>query len=319
MAGRLTIIGVSLALLSGCGGTLTGSSRAADPMYFIGALTSDESGNGLEFAGDESLVADAENVELQVKLARFVRDTASNEIQLIVSNESVTVPDTFTTFVDRDISITIEGDTLTFVDGRTTLASGQPVWSYYNYGLEYSGTGGIYTYGRFAEDFENPIDMEGFYAIGFETDPSELEALGGRVTYLGSYFGYGQTTDLAGNLLNDDVQNFGAVVLEANFGAGHVNGRLDGRLDPTGEDYEYELVFLRAPIVGNGFVGAADMACPSGSTCQSGSFVGGAFFGPDGAEVSGVIGFDELIEGLGDDGQRRFIGTAGFSSAQDVD
>ena len=115
----------------------------------------------------------------------------------------------------------------------------------------------------------------------------------------------------------------GAITLEAEFARSRVSGRLETRLDPptkaeleadpTATPFaELDLVFLAAPITGNGFVGAADATCPSGHSCTSNTSVGGAFFGPNGEEISGVIAFDETIEGS--DGF-SFIGTAGFSAS----
>ncbi len=47
-------------------------------------------------------------------------------------------------------------------------------------------------------------------------------------------------------------------------------------------------------IVGNGFSGALTFACPLGG-CRSRSQIGGAFFGADATEISGLILIDETV------------------------
>ena len=309
--------GLALLALSACSGASIAPSRTADPIFFIGTAWSDASANGLEFADGAQTVGDAEGREMQVKLARFVRDPSTGTTLIVISDETVTVPVTFTNYGDTDIIMTLDGQTLAFVDGDATLPSGQIVQSYMNYRLTHSGTGAIYSYAKSNEGIDDPIDMEGFFAIGFETNPDEIAALSGSATYTGSYFGYVQTYDLDGTLTADELQTIGAINMEADFSQASVSGRLTGWIDPTGDNTAYELIFLGAPFLGNGFVGSADMTCPEGANCSSDTHVGGAFYGQNGAEISGVIGFDETIAGPDDGEGAQFIGVAGFSSAID--
>ncbi len=314
---KILLAALTLLAVSACGGASIAPSRAANPAFFIGAETADASANGLEFADGTQSVAGVEGREMQVKLARFVRDPISGETLIVISDETVTVPVTFTDYGDTDIVITLDGQTLTFVGGAAALPSGQSIQSYMNYRMAQSGTGAIYTYGKYNAGVDDPIDMEGFFAIGFETNPDQIAAISGSATYTGSYFGYVQTYDLEGALTAAEQQTIGAINMEADFSQAHVSGRLTGFIDPTGDSTEYELIFLGAPIVGNGFVGSADMTCPAGASCTSDTYVGGAFYGPSGAEISGVIGFDETVAGPGDGEGYQFIGAAGFSSEID--
>ena len=301
------------AFLSGCGAKIE-PSRPSDPQFFIGTSSASISANGLPFADGTQTLEDVEGELLTVRIARFERDPELGTTRLVATNETATLPSTFTSFDDFDATITFNGAPLTFVDGVAELPSGQRVWSYMNFGMVHSGTGGLYTYASLDPEATDPIDMEGFFTLGFETAPDVIAARSEQITYLGSYFGYAQTFDADGELLSPEVRTIGAIRLEAEFAQSRVSGRLEGRLDPMGDEVPYELIFLGAPIRGNGFVGAADITCPSGHTCRSRTAVGGAFYGPNGEEVSGVIGFDEEIEGP--EGL-RFIGAAGFSSTSE--
>jgi len=314
---KLIFSGIALLSISACSSASIAPSRPGNPEFFIGAGSADASANGLEFGDGTQTIADVEERELQVKLARFVRDPATGEARIVLSDETVTLPVTFTEYGDRDIVMTLDGETLAFVDGEATLSSGQSLWSYMNFKQDHSGTGAIYTYGRYNEAVDDPFDMEGFFSIGFETNPDEIADLSGSATYTGSYFGYVQTFDLNGSLTASELRTIGAINMETDFSQAHVSGRLTGWIDPAGDNSEYELIFLGAPIVGNGFVGSADITCPSGASCTSDTYVGGAFYGQNGAEISGVIGFDEAVAGPGIGEGYQFVGAAGFSSAMD--
>ncbi|MEM9972156.1 MAG: transferrin-binding protein-like solute binding protein [Pseudomonadota bacterium] len=300
-------------------------SRDFDPAFFIGSEAMGESANGLPLADGSQTLSDVESQNLTVRLVRFERDASSGVTRLIATDETVTLSSDFTRFpgdgevvsADKyDVTITIDGQPVKIENGVGALPSGQRVWSYLNYRLVNSGTGAIYTGGRFDGNAVDPIDMEGFYTFGFESDPSTIAAMTDSATYRGSFFGYSQTFDSTGNLLQEEVRTRGAVTLEAEFARSRVSGRLETFLeapDESEDDAFYELIFLAAPITGNGFVGVADITCPTGNSCTSNTSVGGAFYGPKGEEVSGVIALDETV--TGPDGQ-RIVGTAGFSTSR---
>ncbi|MGI9391259.1 MAG: transferrin-binding protein-like solute binding protein [Boseongicola sp.] len=317
MLNKVILAGIILFAVSACGGVAIAPSRPGNPQFFIGSETAEAAANGLEFSDGTQTVADVETRDIQVKFARFVRDPTTGEARIVLSDEMVTLPVTFTEYNDRDIVMTLDGETLTFVDGEATLSSGQSLWSYMNYKMAHSGTGAVYSYGQYNEAIDDPFDMEGFFAFGFETDPNEIAALSGTATYTGSYFGYVQTFDLGGSLTASELRTIGAINLESDFSQANVSGRLTGWIDPASDNTEYELIFLGAPIVGNGFVGSADITCPAGASCTSETYVGGAFFGQNGAEISGVVGIDETVVEPGDNEGYQIVGAAGFSSAKD--
>lgn len=297
---------LSLLTLAGCAASYP--SRPSDPAYQIGA-------NGLEFADGAQELADVEERSLNVTVARFWREGEAGETQIVVSEEEVILPPGFTAYEARDMVLTLDGETLTFVDGRATMASGQTVWSYLNYAMEHSATGGFYTYGKFSTPFEGEaVDSEGFFAVGFQTDPASLLGLTGNPTYHGSYFGYGQLLDGEGVLISEELQTIGAITIEADFTSARVSGQLNGFFDPEVTRTPYNMIFVNADIDGNTFAAAPDMICAAAASCTSATSLGGTFFGPDGVEISGVIGFDETTQ-IGPE-TTRFIGAAGFSSSR---
>ncbi len=318
--------------LAGCSATYP--SRASDPLYFFGSELAPEGeagtvgSNGLPYAAGSQALADIEGGSISVKLARFVRNPMTRQTTIILSDETAILPEGFTSFEDAGLTISYDGEALTFINvasgdtvtGITTLESGQSIWSYMNYAMSNSGTGGIYSYEKFDAEIDgNPIDTEGFFAFGFQTDPSDIIALGGEATFNGSYFGYGQVLDLDGNILDEEFRTIGAITIEANFDGMQVSGQLNGLFDPDDIAESYTMVFIGASIEGNGFIAAPDMICGGGSSCTSASSLGAVFYGNDAAEISGVIGFDETISLPGPDDPTRFVGTAGFSSARDLD
>ena len=296
--------------LAGCG--VSYPSRPIDSAYLNGA-------NGLEYAEAGLALSDIEEQTISVTVARFLRDSEGNDTVVVISDEVATLPVGFTAYEARDMVITLDGETLTFVDGQATLESGQTVWGYLNYALAHSATGGLYTYGKYASPSEGEaIDTEGFFAIGFQTNPDDILVLSGDATYRGSYFGYGQLLDADGGLLNDELETNGAITIEVDFKSASASGQLNGFFDPKDERDQYSMIFVNAAINGNGFAAAPDMICEAGADCKSATSLGAVFYGDAGAELSGVIGFDETIVLTDTDTTTRFIGAAGFSSTREV-
>ena len=268
---------------------LIGPSRPVDSAYLIGA-------NGLEYAEAGLALSDIEDQKISVTVARFLRDSQGNDTVVVISDEVVILPVGFTAYEARDMVITLDGETLTFVDGQATLESGQTVWGYLNYALAHSATGGLYTYGKYASPSEGEaIDTEGFFAIGFQTNPDDIVVLSRDATYLGSYYGYGQLLDADGGVLNDELETIGAITIEVDFKSASASGQLNGFFDPKDERDPYSMIFVDATIDGNGFAAAPDMICEAGAHCKSATSLGAVFYGDAGAELSGVIGFDETI------------------------
>lgn len=300
------ISGLTCAVLAGCSASY--SSRSSDVAYLIGP-------NGLEFASEEQSLSDIEGQSFSVTVARFVRERDTNESVVVVSDEAVNLASGFTAGVAEDMTLTLDGEELTFVNGHATMASGQSVWAYLNYNLVHSATGGFYSYDKYVPSFEGAaIDTEGYFAIGFQTDPDDLVELAGELKYRGEYHGFGQLIDADGGLLKEELETVGRISITVNFESSNASGVLNGVFDPVGDANTYNMFFLDAPINGTSFAAAPDMDCQPGATCTSATSLGGSFFGPDGAEISGVIGFDEMTE-IGNS-STRFVGAAGFSTTR---
>ncbi|NNJ68547.1 MAG: hypothetical protein HKP54_10980 [Boseongicola sp.] len=310
MRNALYIKLLALVVLTGCSAGYT--SRSSDVAYLIGP-------NGLEFASASQNLADIEGRTFSVTVARFVRDTDSGEGSIQVSEETVTLASGFTTGDTIDLTLSLDGEELTFVNGRASMESGQSVWGYLNFTLDrptiYSATGGFYSYEKYLDPSESDVfETEGYFAVGFQTDPSEILEMSGPIEYRGEYHGFGQLLDTEGGLLNDELQTNGLISITVDFDSSSASGVLNGLFDPDGSADAYTMFFVDAALDGNSFAAAPDMVCAPGATCTSATNLGGSFFGPAGDEISGVIGFDETTEIA--ETTSRFIGAAGFSTTR---
>ncbi|MDD9978043.1 MAG: hypothetical protein OXQ30_09990, partial [Boseongicola sp.] len=240
-------------LLAGCG-SAPYESRGADPAYYAGALTAVGSANGLAFSDGSEVLADAEGTEITVKVARFVTDRNTGETRLVIGDERTTLPIGFSALASRDLTLSLDGETLVFVDGDATDSDGRLFRAYRNLVLTHSGTGGFYSYSRENGGVLEPIDTEGFFAFGHETSPDVLVAKSEEVNYVGNYAGYGQLLTTEGALVSSEIQNVGVLNLTVDFSDSDVAGRLIGRLDPTGDAQDYEMGFIDGPLVWNGIV-----------------------------------------------------------------
>lgn len=309
---------LAITFLGACGGGGP-KMRAADGEFFIGAEAG-PSANGLAFATGAELLSDLEGQAMQVRLARFVHDVSDGTTDLVVSEETVVLPPGFADLGNRDVFLTLDGVPLIFDAGRAVLPSGQRIWAFSNRALAASGTAGIYTYEIYDPSAgADSIDLEGYFAYGWETDPAVVAGRAGTANYVGAFYGYGQRLALDGAVENREVAALGAVVFEADFARMEISGQLETQLDPGGDAIAFDLVFVDAPIVGNGFVGAPDMVCDPGMACTSATSVGGAFYGGNAEEISGVIGFDETVADPATGEGYRFLGAAGFSAAQETE
>ena len=314
--------GLAVVALAGC--SVSYDSRATDPTLYFGATDdpSDPSSvlgsNGLVYADGASEASDVEGQTMQVKLVRYVKDPTTGALSIEISDETATLVVGFADRTDQNMTLTLNGETLVFTDREATHSSGQIYKSYLNYALSHSGTAGVYSYESF-----NPIlgdsteEMEGFFTFGLQTDPAQIAGRDGLVEYSGSYYGYGQLADMDGNILDGELKTNGGILLEVDFTDDQVSGYMNGTFYKDGGNEAYNMFFLNADILGNGFVASPDMFCNPGTDCVSASSMAGVFYGNNGAEVSGVIGFDETIDPAGAAEATRFVGTAGFSAAED--
>lgn len=140
----------------------------------------------------------------------------------------------------------------------------------------------------------------GLYTFGFETRPGDLPA-DGSVDYAG---------DLAGGVYSDGETSdlTGEIQFTANFGT----SRISGTANATAFSRNIEFSINETDIVGNGFTTTATAVCPILDACESNTQIGGAFFGPDGSEISGIAVIDETI--TTDLGTSNVVGAAGYTA-----
>lgn len=301
------------AALTGC--TASTFSFGSDDSLFIGTRSADGSGNGLPFAVPASVLADLEDEgAIRVKVVRALTDWDSGTTQLVVSNETLTLSSGDTSDLGN-IVLTLGGETLVFASGFAPASSGQDDWeAYLNSSGEVSGTGAVYTYER----AQNPalsgeFDSEAFFTFGFETDPDEIAALVSTALYSGEFNGFGQVLDpVSGGVVGTEEEFSGIITLFADFDNPSVDGTLSGTFDYDGTGF---VATFDAPIEGNGYNAPVETMTCAGATCESSSEIGGAFFGTDALETSGIIGMDVTVEpDLGD--TYRFISGGGFTATQ---
>ncbi len=309
--------------LVGCGGgsEMTVAGPGSVSPLFIGTTGGGASANGLPFADGSQSYADVEGQTLKVKVARYLTDYETGQTSLVISDETVSFA------VDdggriSDFTITIGGETLVY-SGKLAKDSNDRDWeSFLNTQASVSGTGGIFSY-SFDTDIGEPgaLDTEGFFAVGFETDPDTIARLATNPSYRGDWYGWGVLVDENGDITASEVDGSGTIDLVANFAAGRVRGSLSGLFDPNlsviGDEFDISGTITTTSIQGNGFVGDLNLAnCHSGFTCTSSSQVAGAFFGADAEEISGIIGFDASSTNDASGASERLISGAGFTASE---
>jgi hypothetical protein len=211
-------------------------------------------------------------------------------------------------------TITYKGETLVFVNGFATLANGQGISQIKTTSGSYSEIHSLYTYSYGGLDGTTGIDSEGFYVIGFETDPDTIAARTDvSASYEGAYEGYGQALDLAGDIVKEEVDTSGSMILSVDFSAGTVSGSMDGIISGL---TSYTATIAETDIIGNGFASTLSVDCAAGVTCSSNSQIGGAFYGPNGEDLSGVMVIDETIVNPDTAVSFQYIGAAGFVTTE---
>ncbi len=284
---------------------------------FIGTRDAGASANGLPFALPASVLADLEaEGAIKVKVARTFTDWETGVTRLLISDETLTLsPDDLTNSLEN-IVLTLDGETLTFAASNAPASNGQDDWnSYLNSLGSISGTGAVYSYeGGTNPALSGEFDSEAFFAFGYETDPDEIAALVGNVVYSGLFEGYGQViSPTTGAVVENEVQFGGTIDLTANFDANTIGGDLNGTIGHLA-DTDFQTSF-DVPIEGNGFLGSMDTMTCTDATCISNSDIGGAFYGVDGLETSGILGMNVRVIPVGDS-EYRFISSGGFTATQ---
>lgn len=294
----------------------TGFFASDNNSLFLGSRDAGASGNGLPFAVPASVVADLETAgSMKVKVVRAVTDWESGSTRLLISDETMSLAAGDIAGNLDNMTITLNGETLNFVAGAAPASNGQTAWAnYVNTTGVVSGTGSVYSYTYGATPvLTNEFDTEAFFAFGYETDPDEIAALVGSVTYNGAFEGFGQVLDpSSGAVVSSEEYYFGAISLAADFGSNSVSGDLDGSFVYDGTVFSTSFA---APIEGNGFTGSMDSMTCTNAVCLSNSQIGGAFYGTDALESSGLLGMDVRVD-PNSGAEYRFIAGGGYTATR---
>ena len=302
-----SVLGVFALGVSACGPSLVPLEDVTEPVGQIGK-------NGLPAAGDGQVLADAEGVEMQIVLVRATADYDSNLLGVLVSEESVTLGDGYLSDGPRDKVITLDGETLTFIDGIAT-AKGQTFERFTYLQGTNAQVEGIYSYDGTGK---SGFDVEALYLFGFETGEDTLNLRGDTATYLGRFNGFGHVADGRRVIVGSEINTSGTVAFTVDFDGGVMDGVLSGTVE-HGEGMTLEGGFEGAELIGDGFASTIETICPDGVTCSGNSSLGGVFFDDGGSEIAGIIGFDETqTTGSGPFNTLRFVGAAGFSAMEEV-
>lgn len=292
---KLLVLGMSAPfLLTACGSGSGSGSAGSDDTFFVGSTGGSVAASGLPFATPSSVLADVEGETITVKVVRFIMDWDTNTLSREITEETLTIPEGDTSEELDDITLTLGGETLTFVDGAAPTSSAQGDWTSRDAQILTNVMGGsIYVY----EYDENELltgefDSQAFFIIGNETDPDVISAASNTIFYSGFTDGYGTILDVDGNAIFTEAPFFGDINLIANLGDGLVSGSFD---DSSFAGVEVEMSFEDAPIVGNGFVADLEASCVD-FTCSTEGTIGGAFYGDDAQETGGIFGFDLTMD-----------------------
>jgi hypothetical protein len=305
---------LAAAALSGCsaGTGFFGSNNT----LFIGSRSASSSANGLPFAIPASVVADLETAgAINVKVVRALTDWEAGTTRLLISDETLTMTAGDTSSNLDDITLTLNGEALAFVGGFAAASNGQSDWqSYINSAGVVSGSGAVYSYnngpsGALSDEF----DSEAFFVFGYETDPDEIAALVGSAVYGGGFEGFGQVIDPAtGDVLASEENFVGTIDLTADFDGGTVSGDLEGAF---GYDGTLFTSTFTAPIEGNGYLADLDTMTCTDAVCLSNSQIGGAFFGTDALETSGLLGMNVRVDPDAAS-EYQFIGAGSYTAVK---
>ena len=251
--------------LAACGG--------GDDIDGGGGGVSPPSTNGLPYATTQNL-SQAEGVQITADGAQVQDGTVTRGPGTITLDSGW-----FSGTLDG--TVTIFGEQVTISGGAGTLVStGQEVRVIFdeNRSGNHAATIQVITYDA---PQAGAIDGEVGYVLGFETSPSQVDARSGSLVYAGDF--------VAGGVLNGttEAEYEGAVTFTVNFNNNNVTGSLDGDIN-GGTAVDLTLAGGTS-LNGNGFSGALN--CGAGCTSSS-SQVDATFYGPNAAELGGVLALD---------------------------
>ena len=311
----------ALLFTAACGSSGSGSDTpdvSQQPSLFFGTRAGEPAANGLDFAGDSSILRDVDGAgPIRVKVVRALTDWDSGQTRLVISDEILEVDDSDIAEGDPNFTITLDGETLQFVDGNGPSNANGGNWrSRMNSAGLASGSASIFDYILEADpSLTGEFDTEAFFVFGFETDPAEIAALTGDVMYSGEFAGSGQLLRSDGTVFIGEVKTEGDINLTASFSDGSISGTVIGEYlenDPGDAFLTQFNMSFSTDIDGNGY--AADLTCNTGCDANE-SIIAGTFFVQDALETSGLIGFDVQAEVPNPENESELVDTRFISGA----
>ena len=284
-------LGLACLLVAGCS-----SETAEDPLAF-GSAVGAAARNGLPYATEATSKTDFDGTVVTVRLLTQRHVLADGTVD-VVARDTTFEPETVTAGGVVSGYITIEGERIRMTSTATPDSTGVNWWTQTYQVGDFANLVGVYTYALPEDGFGNDPEAEGaadydaYFIVGFETNPGEVAALSGSVTYAGGFAAYGNVLDGERNILVRGAESFGDASLIAQFGSGLVVLEFSGEIPGFGS---FTAASDGMAIDGNGFTGTLHFpVCPEGTTCTSDSRIGGVFYGPDAATAGGLIHFDAV-------------------------
>ncbi len=289
-----------------------GNDAPADPPALLfGSTDPAASRSGLDYADGTQDVDDLTDQTHTVRVTRTVTNTVTGEVREITTDEVVTLGAPDANGRVQDFTITLDGETLAFVDREFVRADGARIQ-----GQERSGAVNLP-----ATDFVSAFRVtdnglifglngdeitNAFSVTGFETDPNVIAMNTGAVTYTGGVDGL---NDNNGGGFFD-----GTFILNASFADSTVDGAFAlTSFDTAFGEGSVDLDLAPTSITGNGFAGDLTVGDCSFDACTSASEIGGVFYGPNAEEVGGIMSVDITVTDGGVSDQVN--GTGAFAGA----
>lgn len=258
----------------------------------IGTQGAQQPGTGLPFAADaiddDSGLLDG---PIRFRFVRFVTDYDNDRSFVVVTEEQLTFSED--AMGDLQERVSFNGEVIQLTDGEGVLSNGQDLVLVLPEFGEYAFLVNLFTY---SNSFTSGFDSDGFGVVGFETKPEDIPTSGGATTYSGGFTGYSNALALDGSIIADAVELSGDVSIDVNFDTHAVGGFLqfvtiDNDIDvPT---VVVDLLLDETNLQGNGFATTTSVnTCPAVRNCTSEVRIGGAFFGPEADELSGLVEID---------------------------
>jgi hypothetical protein len=225
-------------------------------------------------------------------MVRISRDPVTREIRVVLSDESFTLEENFTTAYDRDAVFTLDGavwDTDNPPTGVFVRFSQHITSDNIGELLISDGTGGI------DEVFET-----GFAVLGRETDPNDIPTGMGSLSYEGKFRMLGFPSVNGATESEFFAQLSGDMTLVMGLADQSLSGDFTGRYSWCGGACRYDIAGELAPtqIAGNGFNTTFIFTGCGTATCSGTGDIGGVFYDQDAETLAGVMAIDLTLAGL---------------------